>query len=323
MTSLNKILTLYQSHFDALCFPPEPGNLYEAIRYFLAAGGKRIRPVLCLLGNDLFGDIQEDTFHAGNAIELYHNYSLVHDDIMDRSPLRRGRTTLHIKYNTPTAILAGDVLLINAFSHINNIREEYREKIYSLFTATALQICEGQQMDLDFEETDVELIGYPDYLRMVTLKTSVLLAASIKIGAIIGGATAQEQAYIYDFGKNIGIAFQMQDDYLDAFGDPAKTGKQPGGDILENKKTALLIKALEMSNTAERKALRSAMLKEGDEKIASVLNIYKACKVEEWAINTTAKYTEMAFNCLSMIDIPTKRKDNLITLTDHLLVRQS
>lgn len=323
MNSLNDLLTRYQSWCTDLYFPQEPCNLYDATRYLLEGGGKRIRPVLCLLGNDLFGDIHEDGFHAANAIELFHNCSLVHDDIMDSSPLRRGKPTIHIKYNISTAILVGDILLVNAFSHINNVQEQYKQQIYTLFTATILQICEGQQMDVDFEEMDIQQVCYPQYLKMITYKTSVLLAASIKIGAIIGGADLQQQAYIYDFGKNLGIAFQIQDDYLDSFGAPSETGKQPGGDILENKKTALLIKAWEISTDVQKKALRNAMSKTGTERISAVLKLYNDCKVDEWAISSVAKYTAMAFSCLDMIDIPLPQKKNLLELTNQLLLRRS
>lgn len=323
MNSLNDLVTQYHSWCNHLYFPQEPCNLYDATRYLLEGGGKRIRPLLCLLGNDLFGEIDEDSFHAGNAIELFHNCSLVHDDIMDSSPLRRGKPTIHIKYNISTAILVGDILLVNAFSHINKVQEQYKQQIYALFSATILQICEGQQMDVDFEEMDIQQVCYPQYLKMITFKTSVLLAASIRIGAIIGGADLQQQAYIYDFGKNLGIAFQIQDDYLDAFGEPSETGKQPGGDILENKKTALLIKAWEMSTAVQKNALRNAMSQNGTERISAVLKLYKDCKVDEWAISTAAKYTAMAFSCLDMIDIPLKRKDNLLELTNQLLARRS
>ncbi|MET3880148.1 polyprenyl synthetase family protein [Chitinophaga sp. OAE865] len=323
MNSLNDLIVQYNSCCSQLNFPEEPHNLYSAIRYFLEGGGKRIRPVLCLLGNELFGDIHQDSFHAGNAIELFHNCSLVHDDIMDHSPLRRGKQTIHVKYNVPTAILTGDVLLVNAFQHISNVQEQYKQQIHALFSATILQICEGQQMDVDFEKMDLDQISFPDYLKMIILKTSVLLAASIKIGAIIGGADLQQQAYLYDFGKNLGIAFQIQDDYLDAFGEPSVTGKQPGGDILENKKTALLIKAWERSTSVQKKELLNAMSKNKGERVAAVLEIYKGCKVDEWATGKISQYTATAFNCLDMVDVPFKRKENLLALTNKLLVRQS
>lgn len=178
-------------------------------------------------------------------------------------------------------------------------------------------------MDVDFEKMDLDQISFPDYLKMIILKTSVLLAASIKIGAIIGGADLQQQAYLYDFGKNLGIAFQIQDDYLDAFGEPSVTGKQPGGDILENKKTALLIKAWERSTSVQKKELLNAMSKNKGERVAAVLEIYKGCKVDEWATGKISQYTATAFNCLDMVDVPFKRKENLLALTNKLLVRQS
>lgn len=323
MNTLHDALQSYQQWFKTLTFPENPARLYDAIRYFLDGGGKRIRPVLCLLGNEMFGELHDDAFHAATAVELYHNFSLVHDDIIDHSPLRRGRPTVHIKYNTPTAILAGDVLLINAFGHINHIRDPYREQVAELFSATAVEVCEGQQLDIDMEETDAERISYTDYLHMITLKTSVLLAASIKMGAIVGGASTEDQSYIYDFGKNLGVAFQMQDDYLDAFGDPEKTGKQPGGDILENKKTALLVKTMERASPEQKTALKAAMQLEGAEKVAAVLAVYEDCKVDKWALATINQFTELAFNYLNVINVPEDRKASLLSLADALLVRQS
>ncbi|MCW3465813.1 polyprenyl synthetase family protein [Chitinophaga nivalis] len=322
MNTLAEVTALYQTHFNNLIFPSGPPLLYDSIRYFLNGGGKRIRPVLCLLGNQLFNEIHEDAFHACHAIELFHNYSLTHDDIMDSSPLRRNRPTLHVKYNTSTAILAGDVLLIHAFTQINHLRELYKQPIAALFTTTAQQICEGQQMDVNFEATDLAAISYADYLQMITYKTAVLLAASVRIGAIIGGATPQQQADSYDFGKNLGIAFQIQDDYLDAFGDPAQTGKQPGGDILENKKTALLIKTMELSNTSQQADLRAAMQQDGAEKIAAVLQLYKACGADKWAMQTIGEYTAAARNYLDQISVPPHRKSALTELSNQLLERK-
>lgn len=201
----------------------------------MANSGKRIRPVLCLMGNELFDDITDNAYHAAMAVEYFHNFSLIHDDIMDAASLRRGLETVHIKYGTNTALLSGDVLLIYCYEHINKISNNYLPRILHLFNKTAREVCEGQQADMDFEKHENVLLE--DYIEMISLKTSVLLAASLEMGAILGGASEGNCRHIYEFGKNLGIAFQIQDDYLDAFGNPEKFGKEVGGDIKQNKKT--------------------------------------------------------------------------------------
>ncbi|WP_160710736.1 polyprenyl synthetase family protein [Chitinophaga solisilvae] len=323
MNSLNDLTARYFSWCNRIEYPEEPRRLYDASRYFLESGGKKIRPVLCLLGNDLFEEVTEDSFHAGYALDLFHNSSLVHDDIIDHAPLRRGRPTIHIKYSLPTAILTGDVFIARAFAHINHISGEYRHQIHMQFSKVVTEVCEGQQIDFDLEKKDLAHVSYAEYLKMITLKTAALMATSVKIGAAIGGADPQEQAYLYEFGKNLGIAFQIYDDYLDAFGEPSETGKQPGGDILEDKKTALLIKAWEAGSTAQKNALKNAMSKKGFEKVSAVLELYRNCKVDTWAADKTSEYTTKAFYCLDMITgIAAERKAGLIDLTNQLLDRR-
>src|SRR5688572_14936956 len=243
MQSFEELSKEFSQRFSIRHFPEQPASLYEADEYFLGLGGKRVRPVSCLMGNDLFDNINPDTWHVATAIELFHNFTLIHDDIMDKSPLRRGQATVHVKYGEPTALLAGDVMLVMAYDNLNRIKITYLQRIIRLFNKTAKEVCEGQQLDMDFEKQ--ENVGLENYIRMIGLKTSVLLAASLQMGSILGGASAGNQQHIYSFGHNLGIAFQVQDDYLDAFGDPAKFGKQVGGDIVANKKTFLMIKALE------------------------------------------------------------------------------
>ncbi|NSL87026.1 polyprenyl synthetase family protein [Chitinophaga sp. Mgbs1] len=323
MNSLNDLIARYFSWCNRIEYPEEPRRLYDASRYFLESGGKKIRPILCLLGNDLFGEMSYDSFHAGYAIDLFHNSSLVHDDIIDHAPLRRGRPAIHIKYSLPTAILTGDIFIAYAFAHLNNVREQYRHQIHTQFSRVIIEVCEGQQMDFDLERRELQHVSYQEYLKMITLKTAALMGASIRIGAVIGGADSQEQAYLYEFGKNLGIAFQIYDDYLDAFGEPSETGKQPGGDILENKKTALLIKTWEAGSTSQKKALKNAMSKNGFEKVSAVLELYRNTKVDIWATDKTSEYTQKAFYCLDMITgVTAERKAGLIELTNQLLGRR-
>jgi geranylgeranyl diphosphate synthase type II len=209
--------------FNTSHFPQQPKTLYEANHYFLGLGGKRIRPVMCLMGNELFDEINPDAWHVAAAIELFHNFTLIHDDIMDAAPLRRGLETVHHKYGANTALLAGDVMLVVAYEHINKIHSSYIKSIISLFSKTAKKVCEGQQLDMDYEK--MQAVSLNDYLQMIELKTSVLLAASLQMGATLGGAGEGNCNHLYQFGKNLGIAFQVQYDYLYSFGDPEKFGK--------------------------------------------------------------------------------------------------
>src|SRR5215471_10959083 len=232
MHSFEELSAEFKKKFEVNHFPELPATLYDSCDYFLGIGGKRIRPVMCLMGNELFDEINPDTWQVATAIELFHNFTLIHDDIMDKAPLRRGSETVHAKFGESTALLAGDVMLVVAYDYLNKIENTYIHSVISLFNKTAKEVCEGQQLDMDFERA--EDVGLGDYLHMIELKTSVLLAASLKLGSILGGASQRNQNLLYEFGKKLGIAFQIQDDYLDAFGDPKKFGKQTGGDIKSN-----------------------------------------------------------------------------------------
>ncbi len=216
---------------------------------------------MCLMGNELFDEIRPDAWELATAIELFHNFTLIHDDIMDKAPLRRGVQTVHEKFGEPTALLAGDVMMVVAYDYLNKIHSSYLHRIIEIFNQSAKEVCEGQQMDMDFEKRGK--VSLDEYINMISLKTSVLLAASLKMGAILGGAGEANRNHIYEFGRNLGIAFQVQDDYLDAFGDPDKFGKQLGGDIKSNKKTFLMIHALEMAPATQVKELRHLL--EADE----------------------------------------------------------
>ncbi|MBP6479010.1 MAG: polyprenyl synthetase family protein, partial [Chitinophagaceae bacterium] len=296
MQSFELLSQKFALHFDKRHFPEQPSSLYDPNEYFLKLGGKRIRPVLCLMGNELFDDIKEDAWFLGTAIELFHNFTLIHDDIMDKAPLRRGMETVHSKYGDSTALLAGDVMLVTAYEELNKIGVEQLKPILTLFNRTAKEVCEGQQLDMDFEKMDN--VNMEAYINMITLKTSVALAASLQTGAILGGAGERNQHLLYDFGKKLGIAFQVQDDYLDAFGDPDKFGKQVGGDILSNKKTFLLLHALETATATQQKELKELLLVNSDDKIEKVLQIFRDCKVDEWALQLKNKYLDEAFNHL-------------------------
>lgn len=320
MQSFELLSQQFALHFDRRHFPEEPASLYEPNEYFLKLGGKRIRPVLCLMGNELFEDIKEDAWHVGTAIELFHNFTLIHDDIMDKAPLRRGMETVHTKYGESTALLAGDVMLVTAYEELNKISIEYLQSILFLFNKTAKEVCEGQQMDMDFEKMNA--VSLDAYLKMIELKTSVALAASLQTGAIIGGAGERNQHLLYDFGKKLGIAFQVQDDYLDAFGDPKKFGKQVGGDILANKKTFLLLHAFEMATAAQREELDQLLAHNDADKVQRVLDIYRDCKVDEWAVELKNKYLDEALSHLEDIAVLSKRKEPLKELAQFLIKRE-
>lgn len=317
MQSFETLSKQFAEKFDTRHFPEQPASLYEPNEYFLKLGGKRIRPVLCLMGNEMFDEIIPDAWHAAAAIELFHNFTLIHDDIMDKAPLRRGKQTIHTKYNDSTALLAGDVMLVKAYEYLNKISTVQLHKVLLLFNRTAIEVCEGQQMDMDYELQDN--VSMNDYLRMIELKTSVALAASLKIGALLGGGGERNQNLLYEFGRKLGIAFQVQDDYLDAFGDNAKTGKQVGGDILSNKKTFLLIHAME--SATHQKELKALMKTNPSNKVEKVLNVYKDCMADEWALQLKNKYFDEALNHLEDIAVLSKRKEPLRELALFLVQR--
>jgi geranylgeranyl diphosphate synthase, type II len=320
MQSFEALSNQFSEKFSEDHFPAQPSSLYEPNRYFLKLGGKRIRPVLCLMGNELFEVIHKDAWNTAMAIELFHNFTLIHDDIMDNAPLRRGMETVHEKFGTSTALLAGDVMLVKAYDYLNLVSPKIASAIIYLFNRTAREVCEGQQLDMDFEKQDK--VSMEEYLHMISLKTSVLLAASLKMGAIIGGALERNQNLIYEFGRKLGLAFQVQDDYLDAFGDPKKFGKQVGGDILANKKTFLWIHAMEAANASQRNELAHLANIKSADKVEKVLAIYEGCKVKEWARDLKAQFMNEAFEHLEDIAVISKRKEPLKELAGYLLQRE-
>jgi len=275
---------------------------------------------MCLMGNELVNKINPDTWHVATAIELFHNFTLIHDDIMDKAPLRRGMETVHNKYGEATALLAGDVMLVVAYDYVNKINKDYLQKVIRLFNKTAKKVCEGQQLDMDFEKR--EKVSFDEYVTMIELKTSVALAASLQLGAILGGAGEGNQQHLYEFGKNLGIAFQVQDDYLDAFGDPEKFGKQVGGDILSNKKTFLSIHAMEVATAGQLKTLADINNSNDLSKVEKVLQIYKDTNADAWAKELKDKYYKVAMYHLEEIAVLSKRKKPLMELAEYLINRE-
>lgn len=320
MYTFEQLLKQFEEQFNVRHFPQQPSTLYDPAQYILKLGGKRIRPVCVLMGNELFDEIKPDSFHAAVAIELFHNFSLIHDDIMDKAPLRRGMETVHARYGESTALLAGDVMLVKGYASLSNMKTEYLQKVLPLYNKTASEVCEGQQLDMDFEQK--ETVSLEEYLHMITLKTSVLLAGSLKIGSIIGGATAGNQDHLYEFGKNLGIAFQIQDDYLDAYGDPAKFGKQVGGDILANKKTFLMIHAMQSASATQKQQLLDLMQHNPADKVEKVLSIFKSAGIDEWALQLKNEYLEKAMSHLEEIAVMSKRKEPLKELARFMVQRE-
>ena len=327
MHSFQELSILFEKEFAARHFPKEPTSLYNPAQYILQLGGKRIRPVLCLMANELVNEIHPDAYQTAIAIELFHNFTLIHDDIMDKAPLRRGMETVHQKYGEPTALLAGDVMLVTAYEYLNKINRQHLQKILQLFNKTGRQVCEGQQMDMDFSllepsEENKGLVTFDAYVKMIELKTSVLLAASLQLGSILGGAGAGNQQHLYEFGKHLGMAFQVQDDYLDAFGDPGKVGKVQGGDILANKKTFLLIHAIEEANGKQLQLIQETMKSSSDDKVDTMIRLYKDCNVDAWAKQLKEQYFKTAMKHLDDVAVLSARKKPLAALAAFLMERE-
>jgi len=325
MHSFTELSSIFEERFNKRHFPVFPETLYNASEYILRIGGKRIRPISVLMANELLGSIKEDAFGVASAVELFHNFTLIHDDIMDKAPRRRGKDTVHTRFGESTALLAGDVMLIKAYSFINQIEPHYKKAIIALFNKTAAEVCEGQQLDMDFEK--LETVNFEDYTSMIELKTSVLLGACMQMGGIIGGAGLGNQQHLYSFGKMLGMAFQVQDDYLDAFGDPEKFGKQPGGDILSNKKTFLLLYALDTATTDQKMELKAWYSKSGltdaenKQKLEAVMSVFKLCRVDQWAKELKERYYQSALNHLEDIAVVSSRKKELIQFANYLMNR--
>jgi len=322
MYTLLEAQNLVEKHIQSLNIPDTPPELYEPVRYILSLGGKRIRPALVILACDMFaGDVASALIPAV-AIEIFHNFTLLHDDIMDRSERRRGSPTVHVKYNENVAILSGDVMSILASRLMNQAPGAVLNVVHEVFTKTALQVCEGQQMDMNFEE--LLSVTEEEYLTMIELKTAVLIAASLKIGAILGGSSQRDADDLYEFGRNLGIAFQLQDDLLDTYGDPLVMGKNQGTDIVDNKKTFLVIQALEAASATQKEEL-IGWLKEKDfdpkEKIEAVTAIFDALNVKKVTEKRFREFYQLALSNLENLNRPEERKTELYNFASFLMNR--
>ncbi|MCC6727061.1 MAG: polyprenyl synthetase family protein [Saprospiraceae bacterium] len=323
MQTLHQFQNAFEQYLQENRFEWHPKELYEPANYILSIGGKRLRPVVLLVAHYLFDDDFKRSLPAAAAVEVFHNFTLVHDDIMDAAPLRRGLPTVHHKYGLNAGILSGDVMLVLAYDQLLKTQSPLNGEILSAFTRMAIEVCEGQQMDMNFEQqSDVKI---EEYLEMITLKTAVLVATALKMGALIGGASAEDAAHLYEFGKNLGIAFQLQDDILDAFGDPKKVGKKAGGDIAQNKKTFLYLKALEKAPTELADNLKRffAGTTQIDEetKITEVLSIFRVLGVEEWANDLKEQYWKLSLNSLGKVKTRPGRGQILEKFAEALMNR--
>ena len=324
MRKLTDLQSIIEHAIKKLDIPQHPVGLYEPVRYLLSLGGKRMRPALLLMACDLFGGDAEAALSPALAIEVFHNFTLVHDDIMDQAPLRRGKATVHERWGQNAGILSGDVMLVLAYQLMMRVEDGILREVLDIFSKTAVGVCEGQQLDMDFEKR--EEVTIEEYLEMIRLKTSVLLGGALKIGALIGGAGMQDAELLYSFGEHLGIAFQLQDDILDVYGDPDKFGKQVGGDIISNKKTYLLIKALELADEKQAKELCDWIaIQQFDpsEKVRAVTKIYDDLQVRRHAETEMEAHADKAFEALDRISLPDVQKQYLRYFADGLLVREN
>lgn len=323
MYSIEALQNIIDKAVKETTYPSEPKELYEPIAYLMSLGGKRLRPALVLMATDLFGRDVKDALAPALAIELFHNFTLMHDDIMDKAPLRRGKPTVHAKWSESVAILSGDVMFVKAYKMMIQVRPEILADVLEVFNETAIGVCEGQQIDMNFENRNVVEVG--EYLEMIRLKTAVLVGGALKIGALIGDASKQEANILYQFGENLGIAFQLQDDILDVYGDPLKFGKQVGGDIISNKKTFLLIKALELAKGDDLTELKKWIAKKDfntEEKVNAVRNIYDKIGIKDLSENLMQSYAQQALDNLEKINASKESKSILLDFADMLVKRE-
>lgn len=323
MYTSKEILDIVSLYIDNLPYDRKPQSLYEPIKYVLSAGGKRIRPSFVLMAYNLFNDDVETALPAAAALETYHNYTLLHDDLMDNADVRRGRPTVHKKWNANTAILSGDTMLSLAYLHLANCKTENLKAALDLFTVTALEVSEGQQYDMEFEtRTDVK---EEEYIEMIRLKTSVLLACALKMGALLAGASAEDAELIYKFGEKVGLAFQLQDDFLDVYGDPVVFGKAIGGDITSNKKTYMLINAWNRSEGETRSELNhwlGVSHFDREEKIKAVTNIYNKLGIDKLAEVKIKECFDESCKYLDAISVADERKQVLREYTEKMMNRK-
>lgn len=320
MFNLKNYSQYVEENLTQIDIPQAPFGLYDPMRYFLTIGGKRIRPILTLLATELFGGKKEDSISQALAIEVFHNFTLIHDDIMDEAPLRRGKTTVHKKWNSNTGILSGDVLMIKSYQLLSQVDAEKLPEVLRIFNETAIEVCEGQQMDMDFETRNDVTIH--EYIEMIRLKTSVLLGASLLIGATVAGASNEDKKQLRIFGENIGIAFQIQDDILDLYADADKFGKLVGGDILANKKTILMLSALSKANASQIKiAHQITELDNPAIKIEKTKELFDHLEVRKESKEYMDRHYNMAMNALNSISVADEQKASLIELSNYLISR--
>ena len=323
MYTSNELLEIINQYLSKLSYDRKPASLYEPIKYVLDLGGKRIRPILMLLSYNLYKDNPQEILSSACALETYHNYTLLHDDLMDEAPLRRGQQTVHMKWNANQAILSGDSMLVLAYERLAKCDTKHLEAVLSLFTETALQIGEGQQYDMEFEMRND--VAVEEDIEMIRLKTSVLLACATKMGAILADATQEDAENLYKFGEQIGLAFQLQHDYLDVYGDAKVFGKKIGGDIVSNKKTYMLITAFNQANTGQRAELENWINKKDfntEEKIVAITRLYNEIGIDKLAKEKMNFYYEQGKNFLDAVKLPDERKEALAEYAAKMMKRQ-
>ncbi len=324
MYTFKELLNFINKELQSDNIEKSPKELYQPVNYILSLGGKRLRPVLVLAAYNLYKDDVESIIKPALGIEVFHNFTLLHDDLMDNADVRRGMATIHKKWDSNTAILSGDAMMILAYEYFLTVESKNFKSIISHFNKTALEVCEGQQLDMNFETCNN--VSEEEYLEMIKLKTSVLLAAALKIGALLADAPEKDVENLYEFGKNIGLAFQLQDDYLDVYGDPKTFGKEIGGDITANKKTFLLISALNLAKTETKERLNYLIDKPNiskQEKISEVTEIYNKLGVDKMSIEKMQEYLEIALKHLSLVNVSDDKKSELISLANILMTRNS
>lgn len=324
MHSIKELQQIIDKAVKEIDYPATPNELYEPIAYLMALGGKRLRPALVLMATDLFDGNIEDAKAPALAIEMFHNFTLMHDDIMDNAPLRRGQPTVHEKWSDSVAILSGDVMFVKAYKLMIQVRPEILTGVLEVFNKTAIEVCEGQQIDMNFEVRDE--VSIEEYLEMIRLKTAVLLGGALKIGALIGHASTENADLLYQFGENLGLAFQLQDDILDVYGDPEKFGKQVGGDIISNKKTFLLIKALELAKGEELATLQNWITKKDftpEEKVEAVKSIYNQLNIRKLSEDVMQTYAKLALDAFEKITVPMGNKKTLLSFAEMLVERDN
>ncbi|MEN8138035.1 MAG: polyprenyl synthetase family protein [Bacteroidota bacterium] len=325
MQSLDNFSELVNKYFDKTTISGNPDELYDPINYILSLGGKRVRPLMLMMSYNLFSDDFDSALPLAKAVEVFHNFTLIHDDIMDEAPLRRGKKTVHKKWNENIGILSGDAMLIKAYQYFEELPAESLKSIFPLFNKTAIEVCEGQQMDMNFESRDD--VAIDEYLEMIRLKTSVLLGAAMKIGALGALANKEDADLLYDFGKNLGIAFQLQDDYLDLYGDPEKFGKRVGGDVVANKKTFLTLKAFLKANEEQKSKLDKLFsstdlsFEEEENKINEVRDTFTSLDVVSDMKEEIEKYYRIAISSLNSVNVESEKKEELLKFAENLIKR--